>query len=318
MSWQLPTTVEALTLLGALSRLGARQNPLIPVLGDGEMRSILEDVAPDLLIVPRAWRGHDHETMAADLVAAHGCRLWVLPLDSDVASLGIDDVSTHPGAPSADAGRWVYTSSGSTGRPKTFVHSDASVIASARAQSLQLDLGPTDVFPVSFPVAHIGGEAWLVTSWRRGTQLLLDSAFDPSSSPERMARHGATILGSATPFFVAFLEKQRQLGVDRLFPDLRFCMGGGAPIPAGLHDQVIRGRLQRIRPHRVPDPGLSDAGEPGGTRRRLGVRPCSGRRRRDPRRRGDPAGRRRPRRALGPGAPVIRRLPRPRHDGLHG
>lgn len=240
VSWQLPTTIEAVVLLGALTRLGARQNPLIPILRDAELGPVLDDVAPDLLVVPRLWRGYDHETAATDLATSIGAQLWVLELDGDIAALSDEELDTLPEPPREDSGGWVYTSSGSTARPKTIVHTDASVTASAHAQLSQLDLGPEDLFPVSFPIAHIGGMAWLTTSWRAGTQLMLDSAFDPVASPERMARHGATVLGSATPFFLAFLEAQRSHGDEPLFPALRFCMGGGAPTPAGLHTQVVQ------------------------------------------------------------------------------
>lgn len=47
VSWQLPTTIEAVVLLGALARLGVRQNPLIPVLRRGELEPILRQVRPD-------------------------------------------------------------------------------------------------------------------------------------------------------------------------------------------------------------------------------------------------------------------------------
>ena len=238
VSWQLPTTIEAVVLLGALARLGARQNPLIPVLRRAELRPILEDVQPDLIVVPTLWRNHDHAEMAADLAADSGARVWALDLDGDLSRIELEDLSLLPAPPAADVGRWIYSTSGSTARPKTVLHTDASVLASSRAQLLQLDLGPEDLFPVSFPIAHIGGMAWLATSWCVGTQLMLDSAFDPAQSPLRMSRHGATVLGSATPFFLSYLSAQRLHGSEPLFPRLRFCMGGGAPIPSGLHAQV--------------------------------------------------------------------------------
>jgi acyl-CoA synthetase (AMP-forming)/AMP-acid ligase II len=46
------------------------------------------------------------------------------------------------------------------------------------------------------------------------------------------------MLGSATPFFVAFMAAQREHGDEPLFPELRGCVGGGAPITAELGRQV--------------------------------------------------------------------------------
>ena len=239
VSWQLPTTIEAVVLLGALARLGVRQNPLIPVLRRGELEPILRQVRPDLIVVPKVWRGFDHQTMAEELASLTGARVWALELDGVIDSLTGGEAQALPAPPESAASQWVYSSSGSTAHPKTILHTDESVVASAGAQLVQFDLGPSDLFPISFPVSHIGGMASLVTSWVRGTQLMLDSTFDPTSSPQRMSRHGATVLGSATPFFLAFLAAQRLHGREPLFPGLRFCMGGGAPIPTGLHAQVI-------------------------------------------------------------------------------
>lgn len=55
-----------------------------------------------------------------------------------------------------------------------------------------------------------------------------------------MARYGATILGSATPFMFAYLDAQKAHGREPLFPHLRFCMGGGGPIPPGLNARLQR------------------------------------------------------------------------------
>jgi len=64
-----------------------------------------------------------------------------------------------------------------------------------------------------------------------GMRLVLFEAFDPATSPERFAAHGATVLGSAVPFFLAYFDAQRRHGDDPLFPSLRVLTGGGAPTP---------------------------------------------------------------------------------------
>ena len=44
---------------------------------------------------------------------------------------------------------------------------------------------------------------------------------------------GATLLGSAIPFFQAYIAAQRKHGPEPLFPCLRTCSGGGAAISDG-------------------------------------------------------------------------------------
>src|ERR1700677_4050302 len=64
VSWQLPTTIEAAVLLVALARIGAVQNPLIPLLPAREVSFITQQVGTKLLIVPDEWRGFSDGGMA--------------------------------------------------------------------------------------------------------------------------------------------------------------------------------------------------------------------------------------------------------------
>src|ERR1700685_4092778 len=69
VSWQLPTTIEAVVLLVALARIGAVQNPLIPILREREVSFITQQVGTEVLIVPEEWRGFPHGAMARELAA---------------------------------------------------------------------------------------------------------------------------------------------------------------------------------------------------------------------------------------------------------
>jgi acyl-CoA synthetase (AMP-forming)/AMP-acid ligase II len=239
VSWQLPTTLESVVLMGALARLGAVQNPLITVLRAGELRPILADVRPALIVVPTVWRDHHHARTARELAVDIGAEVLTCDACPGPLDLPTGDPATLPPPPAgADGRRWIYTSSGSTARPKTIWHTDRSVLASANASVGQLPIASEDLFPVAFPFAHIGGVSWLVTALRTGCRLLLVAAFDPVAGPALMARHGATILGSATPFLLAYLSAQQAHGTEPLFDRLRFCMGGGAALPRGLHARV--------------------------------------------------------------------------------
>ncbi len=88
-----------------------------------------------------------------------------------------------------------------------------------------------DVNAVAVPVSHIGGMLMLTASLMTGMRLVLFETFDPATSPERMAAHGVTLLGSAVPFFLAYFDAQRRHGDQPLFPQLRTLTGGGASTP---------------------------------------------------------------------------------------
>ncbi len=234
VSWQLPTTLEAVVVLAALARVGAVQNPIIPVLRESEVALITTQLATELLIVPETWRGFSHGAMARDL---DGIEVIALDLEGDVGPelrLPQSDPSELAAPPTDDdAVRWIYYSSGTTAAPKGARHTDASVMSSAVAITDHLGFGAGDRYPIAWPVTHIGGITVLTACLRAGGALVVFDRFD-QTTPERMATHRPTVLGSAQPFFRAYLDAQAREGDEPLYPELRVCTAGGAPTPAEI------------------------------------------------------------------------------------
>jgi cyclohexanecarboxylate-CoA ligase len=237
VSWQLPTVLESVVMLAALSRLGTVQNPLIPLLREREVGLITAQVGTDLVIVPRTLKGFDH----ADMVEGLGLEALVLDLEGDVTPamrLPVGDPAVLPAPPTdPTAFRWAYYSSGTTAAPKGIRHSDASLMASSTGMVEGVGFGEGDVYPIAWPFTHIGGMTMIATALRGGCELVLFDTWDQTTTPERMAAHGPTILGSATPFFRGFLDAQARSG-GTLLTKVRACVGGGAPIPAELSREL--------------------------------------------------------------------------------
>lgn len=148
VSWQLPTSLESAVLIGALARLDVTQNPLIPVLREGELVPLFADIEPDLIIVPPTWRGHDHETMARGLAADHNARIVLCDHTRSIGiALPLAERSTLPPARHEGGVRWIYTISGSTATPKAIAHTDASIVATSNATVEQMPIEADDVFP---------------------------------------------------------------------------------------------------------------------------------------------------------------------------
>ena len=51
VSWQLPTWIESAVLVGSLARLGAIQNPILPIYRERELRHIIGQVRPRLRLL---------------------------------------------------------------------------------------------------------------------------------------------------------------------------------------------------------------------------------------------------------------------------
>ena len=241
VSWQLPTRIDAYVLAAALSRLGAVQNPLLPILREREVGFIVRQLASQQLIVPRVFRGFDFEAMAhaiakeAPGLAVH-CVEQGLPT-GDPAQLPPAPVVTDP----SDAPvRWVLYSSGTTADPKGAKHTDHSVGCAGRAMSELLALTATDRAALPFPVTHVGGINWLFGSLMTGCALLLVESFDAKRTPLWLAQQRATLLGAGTVFHQAYLAAQREAGARTLFAAVRAYPGGGAPKPPQLFWDLLR------------------------------------------------------------------------------
>lgn len=238
LSWQLPTVLEVPVLMAACARLGVVQNPLIVFLRDAEVGLITSQLATKMYVTAATWRGFDHAAMARSFVD------HVVALDlhgaADLLRLPMADPTDLP-AQTTDDGRcrWVYYSSGTTSHPKGAKHSNASVAAGSNAMIGELGLGSGHVYPIAWPLAHIGGMAMLGAVLRRGGKLVLFDTWDPSTTPERMAAHHPTVLGSATPFFNAYVDAQRRHGDQPLFPDVSIVVGGGAPVAQETNRRVV-------------------------------------------------------------------------------
>ncbi len=245
VSWQLPTSLDAVVLLLALARIGAVQNPLIPILREREVSFITRQVGTQLLVVPEEWRGFQHGAMARDLAATNGFTV----MEVDLHDLGAPGSRGGLRLPTADPDalalpapldgpRWIYYSSGTTADPKGARHTDASIMASANALLDLMGLGEKDVYPIPWPITHIGGASVLAASLRGGVHLVLFETFDPTTTPGRMAQYEPTVLGTAVPFFRAYLDAARAANDQPLFPRLRFGCFGGAPVPTEIHDEM--------------------------------------------------------------------------------
>ena len=240
VSWQLPTWLEAMVLVGALSRLGATQNPIIPIYREREVGFIIRQARSALLLVPSQFRGFDFAAMAHDLV--RGTATEVLVTDQTLPEGDTATLPPPPASASADDApvRWLFYTSGTTSDPKGAQHTDHNLMITARGMNERLGMRADDRNALVFPFTHIGGIIWIAAGLQLGYTQIIDEAFDPKDTTELLAREDVTVAGSGTYFHMAYLAAQRAQPGTPLFPNLRVCPGGGAPKPPQLHADVKR------------------------------------------------------------------------------
>ena len=220
VSWQLPTWIESLVLVAALSRLGVIQNPVLPIYRQRELGFVTEQAGSKLLIVPGTWRDFDYEAMG-NSIAADQPGLEVLVADH---ALPQGDPATLPPPPAVTDDlpiRWYYYTSGTTADPKGAQHTDATLWGATVGMCERLEAGDDDRIGCVFPFTHIAGAVYIMSALGYGSTMLVVEAFDPATTPAILARGGVTLAGAGTPFFMAYLAAQRANPGTPLFPSAR-------------------------------------------------------------------------------------------------
>jgi cyclohexanecarboxylate-CoA ligase len=245
VSWQLPTWIESMVLVGALARLGAVQNPILPIYREREVGFCVRQAGSKLLVVPGEWRGFDFGAMAR-AIAADAPGLEVLELHRGEALAG--DVAGLPAVPAGGEAfepgvrhlgplRWLFYTSGTTADPKGAKHCDNTVAASGFAMVDAFDLTAEDRNALVFPFTHIGGAGWLFAGLMAGHVQVIVEGFVPDTTIPVLEAERVTVAGAGTAFHMAYLAAQ-DAADHPLFPETRIFAGGGAAKPPQLHYDV--------------------------------------------------------------------------------
>ena len=153
VSWQLPTWTESAVLVGALCRLGAIQNPMLPIYRYREVSFIAKQTRCKLLITPSSWNKFDYAALA-EQVAGENDDMHTLVADH--WNPDGDPATLPPPGQASDPVRWIFYTSGTTADPKGAQHTDRSVLAGAIGYAKKTHVGADDVALVAFPFTHVG------------------------------------------------------------------------------------------------------------------------------------------------------------------
>ena len=241
VTWQLPTRIDTVVLILALARLGATQNPIIPLYGKREVGFVLRQTGAELLVVPGEWRGVDYGRRAFELAAEQPHPMQVL-LTRD--GLPEADPATLPPAPDYSAPgqapvTWIFYTSGTTADPKGVRHTDHTLLAAGHALVTAHELAADDVGSIAFPIAHAGGSQYLASMLEVGFPALTIERFTPAESLPLMRERKVTLVGGGSAFYTAILNEQRKQPGQPVLPQLRKMTGGGTPKSPQLYFEVL-------------------------------------------------------------------------------
>jgi acyl-CoA synthetase (AMP-forming)/AMP-acid ligase II len=241
VSWQAPNWWESIVIALATWRVGAINNPVLPIYREHELGQILEDLRPEVIVAPKLFRGMAHHELLESVLDAVGHQpLLKVSLRGDspgwtafeaLASTGrVPDAhaTVSPDAPCVIA----YTS-GTTARAKGVVVSSRQFMAETRQMAGIWGIGWDDTTFMPAPLAHLTGmTVGLSVPFSVGGAVVLMDTWEPERGIA-IAEAERAVFSSGTPTFLEEIcNAYEQSDVARAA--LRQFSVGGAVVPPTL------------------------------------------------------------------------------------
>ncbi len=237
VSWQLPNWWEAAVLHHAALRIGALPNPLNLIFRGRELRFVLGQIRPAMLVVPQRFRRFDHAALARTLAdeglvervaVVRGEHEGAESLDAWLAEPSPREIAAPLQRPS-DSALVLYTS-GTTSNPKGVLHSHETLLYELDSLREVHQITTNDCYLGGSPVTHIAGLVYgLLMPFALGTRTALLDRWDAGRALQLIERERATFMTGAPTFLQTLAghpdAARRDLSSFRLFST------GGANIP---------------------------------------------------------------------------------------
>ncbi len=209
-----------LVTLVACARLGAVFLPLNFRLAVPELQQVMQDAQPRLLVHDSHHAGNAQALHASDLRHTHHDTLIA---SAAPRGLPLPDVNS-------DMPLLLVYTSGTTGVPKGAVHTQAALLANARASAWAHDFVPGDKVLSTLPMFHVGGLCiQTLPALLAGVQVVLHPRFDPTAWLDEMTTSQPTLSLLVPATMRAVFEHPRW--AETPLACLRGIMTGSSTVP---------------------------------------------------------------------------------------
>ncbi|MFN7642525.1 MAG: cyclohexanecarboxylate-CoA ligase [Burkholderiales bacterium] len=252
VSMQLPNWWQFTVLYLACSRIGAVVNPMMHIFRERELSFMLAHGESKVLVVPKTFRGFDHEAMARGLQPSLPALQRVVVIDGGGPD-DFDALLTTPqwerdpdaarilsaSRPSPDDVTQLIYTSGTTGEPKGVMHSANTLMANILPYAARLHLGEDDVVLMASPMAHQTGFMYgLMMPVMLRCRAVLQDIWQPARAVALVREESVSFTMASTPFLGDLARTVDETGLA--VPTLRTFLCAGAPIPGPLVEQARR------------------------------------------------------------------------------
>lgn len=250
VSCQVPNSWQFVVTYLGCSRIGAVFNPVMPIFREHELTFMLNHGESKVFVVPKLFRGFDHEAMAegmrADLprleqvvvVGGAGDNSFDMLLSNPDFDTERDTVTRDRRFGANDVCQLIYTS-GTTGEPKGAMHTANTMYSNLSAFAERLEMGSRDVIMMFSPTAHQTGFMYglLLPIMLNARFILLDS-WDKEKAARLIESDGVTWTMASTPFLMDLTAGVADNGIDT--SSLRIFLCAGTVIPGPVVERGVK------------------------------------------------------------------------------
>jgi cyclohexanecarboxylate-CoA ligase len=262
VAYQLPNWWQFHALILACTRIGAVNNPLMPIFRRRELKFMLAHSEAKVLIAPTMFRSFDHGALARELhkevptlehvllIGGEGEHSFEQRCLAEPRWGGLHGAETGPNDPT----QLLFTS-GTTGEPKGVIHASNTLIGPTLTFIERMRLGDKDVVFMPSPLAHqVGYEYGSLVALLIGAPLVLQDIWNAETARDLIAEHGVTYTFAATPFLADLAHlpgiEEAKLDAFKLF------VTSGAPIPP----PVVAAAQEKLKATVVGGWGMTECG----------------------------------------------------------
>ena len=223
---------EYLDLFWAASKIGAILQNLNWRLTVHELKGIVAEGEPDVLVYSEDWRAQVNELKPGCSMVRH----WVAMTDPGDGEKDLAERQNHDTGIeklpelSMDDPWGIYYTGGTTGLPKGAVLTHGNVTWNSVNTTSSWGVNGNHMAPIQLPFFHIGGpNIFMVPLVHAGGTSILCTGFDPDETFDLVERSGITHYVGVPTMFQMLQEHPRWAGAD--FSRLEMVASGGAPCP---------------------------------------------------------------------------------------
>ncbi|MDF3853610.1 cyclohexanecarboxylate-CoA ligase [Paracoccus pantotrophus] len=252
LACQLSNSWELVALYIGCRKLGVVFNPVMPIFREHELLFMLKHGEAKAFVVPKLFRGFDHETMAESMrpdlpdlrhvivAGGDGPNSFDALLLDPALEVGADlrAVSARDRGDANDVCQLIYTS-GTTGEPKGVMHTANTMYSNLVAYADRLHLGADDTVLMFSPMAHQTGfmYGFLMPVMLCARMILMDS-WDKDLAARLIQDERVSFTMASTPFLMDLTSAVEEGATDP--SSLRIFLCAGTAIPGPLVERAQR------------------------------------------------------------------------------